>query len=46
MLVDEMRKLDEFDMEEFGRVEKSEKTISSLGDIDGGRRRRKRRAIG
>ena len=28
----EMRKVDECDMEEFGRVESSEKTIAILGD--------------
>ena len=31
--VSEMRKLDECDMEEFGRLESSEKTIAILGDI-------------
>ena len=32
MLVEEMRKLDECDMEEFGKLESSEKTIAILGD--------------
>ena len=32
VLVQEMRKLDECDMEEFGRLKSSEKTISILGD--------------
>ena len=31
-LEEEMRKLDECDMEEFGRLESSEKTIAILGD--------------
>ena len=37
-----MRKLDVFDMEEFCRLESSEKTIESLGD----RRRRNRTGTG
>ena len=32
MLEEEMRKFDECDMEEFGRLESSEKTIAILGD--------------
>ena len=32
MLVEEMRKLDGCDREEFGRLESSEKTIAILGD--------------
>ena len=32
MLEEEMRKLDECDMEEFNRLERSEKTIAILGD--------------
>ena len=32
VLVEEMRKLDECDMEEFGRLERSEKRIAILGD--------------
>ena len=31
--LDEMRKLDVCDMEEFGRLESSEKTIAIVGDI-------------
>ena len=31
-MYEEMRKLDECDMEEFGRLESSEKTIAILGD--------------
>ena len=44
-LEEEMRKLDVCDMEEFGRLESSGKTIVSYG-IDGGRRRRNRTGIG
>ena len=32
MLEEEMRKLDECDMEEFGRLESSEETIAIPGD--------------
>ena len=32
MLVEEMRKLDGCDMEEFGRLESGKKTIALLGD--------------
>ena len=32
MLVEDMRKLDECDVEEFGRLESSEKTIAIVGD--------------
>ena len=32
MLEEEMRKLDEGDMGEFGRLESNEKTIAILGD--------------
>ena len=42
--LEEMRKLDVCDMEEFGRLESGEKTIAILGD--GGRRRRNRTGIG
>ena len=45
-LGEDMRKLDVYDMEEFGRLESSERTIAILGDIDGGRRRRNRTGIG
>ena len=40
-----MRKLDECDMEEFDRLESTEKTIVILGEIDGGHRRRNRKGI-
>ena len=33
-------------MEEFGRLESSEKTIAILGDLDGGRRRQSRTGMG
>ena len=35
MLEEEMRKLDDCDVEEFGRLESSEKTIAILGAADG-----------
>ena len=42
----EIRKLDACDMEEFGRLENSKKTIAILGDLDGDRRRRNWTGIG
>ena len=43
-LEEEKRKIDVCDMEDFGRLESSKKTIASL--VDGGRRRRNRTGIG
>ena len=36
-MIEEMKKLDKCDMEEFGRLESSEKTTAMLG-VDGGHR--------
>ena len=41
----EMRKIDECDMERFGTLDSSEKTIAILGAIDAGHRRRNRKGI-
>ena len=38
-MLDEMRKFDVCDVEEFGRLESSEKTIGILREKDGGHRR-------
>ena len=42
---EEIKKVDECDMEEFGTLDSSEKAIAILGDIDGGHRRRNRKGI-
>ena len=43
---EEMRQLDECDLQEFGRLESYEKTIAIRGHLDGGHRRRNRKGIG